>query len=574
MATDYQLTESFQKNKSDYIRPGEYIKIVAINRATGYMGTARVQLARSNLGDLTVLAPPIVLSPPHLKIWAERKYNVEQGITQGEARNYTIGTEGAALTSDTTITIYTEWLDEHGKPLPEELGLDNGEQYGFTGRLARVVAPNQLQGENSGSDLASFAIAPGRKTQVIKVGSNLTTAEHYYVHVIGKGKDQECSGAGSCPSFTSLGFNAPYNHRPNLLVPFLVPLPDEDLTWQEYNNYRGLLADDTVINKPNKPLPAYSWAYRPEYQFSQYGLKMQGIKATDASGTATNTNLLTSDSPVISSGDDYITAFYSLISSSFDRLTAIDGKQELVLALGEQEQVVTIGEDQSITFSNLEHLAQLNPEDFLTMRLYTNNDTSNILWEWAFTTMDIDIDSDNNNGLDEPDRSLAEEEIEGAENYSGKIIAINDGDINGNDIPDFAEFKYLDENANKVDLRFVPIIFEIPPHVNIAEATLTFIYSASNPTAVTSVNKGTADAPQIEYTPTTGYQRLWLVNADETRRPETITHHGHYIAPNVKYTLNDLGFSSFVRNKTFYIEGIAKSEAGEAQIQTVLEYEI
>jgi hypothetical protein len=49
-----------------------------------------------------------------------------------------------------------------------------------------VVGTNQLQGTNGGSDLAEFAIAPGRKTQVINVGSNLTTAEHYYVHVIGK----------------------------------------------------------------------------------------------------------------------------------------------------------------------------------------------------------------------------------------------------------------------------------------------------------------------------------------------------------------------------------------------------
>jgi hypothetical protein len=110
--------------------------------------------------------------------------------------------------------------------------------------LAKVVAPNQLQGENAGSDLASFAIPPGRKTQVIKVGSNLTTAEHYYVHVIGKGKNQDCSGRGSCPSVTTTGMTAPYDKRPNLLVPFLVPLPDEDLTWQEYNKYRGLLADE------------------------------------------------------------------------------------------------------------------------------------------------------------------------------------------------------------------------------------------------------------------------------------------------------------------------------------------
>ncbi|RHW74803.1 Ig-like domain-containing protein [Colwellia sp. RSH04] len=391
-ATEYQLTEPFQKRKSDYIREGETIKIVAINRATGYIGTAKAQIKPQSRGDLTVLAPPIALRPPNLKIWAERKYDVEQGLTKGEERLYTIGSEGAALTSDTTVTIYTEWLDEYGNPLPEELGLDNGEQYGFTGRLAKVVAPGQLQGVGAGNDLASFAIAPGRKTQVINVGSNLSTAEHYYVHVIGKAKDQECGSGGSCPSFTELGSKAPYDTRPNLLVPFLVPLPDEDRTWIEYHTYRGLMADEEITDKPNKPLPAYSWAYRPEYQFSQFGLEMQEINATqtDGQGAETSTNLLTGDNPTITSSDDYITALYSLISSNHDRLTAIDGPQELVLALGQEEQLITIGEDKSITFSNIEHLASLDPEDFLSMRLYANNDASNILWEYAFEFLNIE----------------------------------------------------------------------------------------------------------------------------------------------------------------------------------------
>ncbi|MCI2285253.1 Ig-like domain-containing protein [Colwellia sp. MSW7] len=253
------------------------------------------------------------------------------------------------------------------------------------------MAPNQLQGVGAGNDLASFAIAPGRKTQVISVGSNLTTAEHYYVHVIGKGKDQECSGGGSCPGFSNTGTTAPYDTRPNLLVPFLVPLPDEDRTWIDYRTYRGLLADEAITNKPNKPLPAYSRAYRPEYQFSQYGLEMKEINATatDANGAETSTNILKSDSPTITSSDDYITALYSLISSNNDRLTAIDGPQELVLALGEEEQLITIGEDQSITFSNIAHLASLDPEDFLSMRLYTNNDASNILWEYAFGSFGV-----------------------------------------------------------------------------------------------------------------------------------------------------------------------------------------
>ena len=86
----------------------------------------------------------------------------------------------------------------------------------------------------------------------------------------------------------------------------------------------------------------------------------------------------------ISSSDELITVLNSLIYSSFDRLTPIDGPQELVLALGEQEQLITIGEDQSISFDDVGSLGALDPEDFLTMRLYANNDSSNVLWEYAF----------------------------------------------------------------------------------------------------------------------------------------------------------------------------------------------
>ncbi len=35
-----------------------------------------------------------------------------------------------------------------------------------------------------------------------------------------------------------------------------------------------------------------------------------------------------------------------------------------------------------------------------------------MLWEWAFTILDIDIDSDNNDGVDLPQRSREEEDIE------------------------------------------------------------------------------------------------------------------------------------------------------------------
>jgi hypothetical protein len=98
------------------------------------------------------------------------------------------------------------------------------------------------------------------------------------------------------------------------------------------------------------------------------------------------------DSPAIGSADDRITALYSLISSIAGELIPIDGQRQLLLSLGESEVQVTVGADQSIEFSNLSALSQLASEDVLALRLYSNNDSANILWEYAFGTVAIATD--------------------------------------------------------------------------------------------------------------------------------------------------------------------------------------
>jgi len=143
------LTESFRRRGENFLRPGETVRIVAINRATGYIGTARTALdnsAGNSGGAISILVPDIVMRPPNLKVWASRDLTVEHGLTQGEDRSFTIGTEGAALTSDTTVRILTEWLDHDGSPLPQGLTSDNGSDFGYTGRLARIVASGTLGG--------------------------------------------------------------------------------------------------------------------------------------------------------------------------------------------------------------------------------------------------------------------------------------------------------------------------------------------------------------------------------------------------------------------------------------------
>jgi hypothetical protein len=131
-----------------------------------------------------------------------------------------------------------------------------------------------------------------------------------------------------------------------------------------------------------------------KFHISQYSLEIDEINKTrqNADDVTETTNLLEQNIPTLDSGDDYLEAFFSLIGSTFDRLDPIDGEQQLILTLGEEEVAVTLGENKQIRFDNLEHLALLDPEDFLTMRLYANNDAANILWEYAFVSLEAAVD--------------------------------------------------------------------------------------------------------------------------------------------------------------------------------------
>jgi hypothetical protein len=398
-SSKYKMTEPFQKRESDHLKSGEWIRVVAINRATGYMATQRTQLqdaSQNEGGALNVPLNDMTLMPPNLKVWAERSYEVEDGLTKGEDRHYLVGAEGAALTSDTYIRVYTEWLDEEGRALPEDLGKDNGEQYGLTGRLAKVATENVLTPvsgfSSSGSDLANFPIAPGRNTQVLRLNDNLTTPEHFYIHVSGTQKDESPDfGTGTAEGILAT--------RPEKITPFLAPLYDENKDWKTWNAYRDLkreqASQETPVpedEKPIKPLPTYVWGYRPEYQFSQYQLELEEINRVtlNEQGQEVKTNILDSKTPLISSTDELIDVLYSLFGNDNPRLDPIDGPQDLVLALGEEELKLQLGEDKQIRFENIEHLASLTPEDFLTLRLYTNQDAGNILWEYAFEHIYLD----------------------------------------------------------------------------------------------------------------------------------------------------------------------------------------
>src|SRR5690606_38392740 len=165
-------------------------RVAATTRATAAMRSARIPLSevRQTGACLTLPGAALHMAPPNRKVWPERSYQVEAGLTANDPdRKFIIGAEGASLTSDASIVVYTECLDHDGRPLPE--GLD-AKTFGLTGRLAKVVANDTLAAV-ADSDLASFPIGPGRQTQVIQVRDNLTRPEHYYIHVSGRAEAGE-----------------------------------------------------------------------------------------------------------------------------------------------------------------------------------------------------------------------------------------------------------------------------------------------------------------------------------------------------------------------------------------------
>ncbi|MDF3012889.1 MAG: hypothetical protein K0Q78_1093 [Cellvibrio sp.] len=392
-STGYELEESFREHESNHLRSGEWVRIVVINRATGYMGTRRVQLNEASQNDKGMMSTPveeIVLSPPNLKIWAERTYEQKYGLEKNKEQINVIGAEGGALTDDKLVTVYTEWYDEEGRPLPSGLGEDNGEQFGFTGRMARVIGSGQIGevGVVGKEHLAQFPIMPGRQTQVLHIKSNLTAAEHFYIHVSGTAKDES-------PQFDSGNTTQALTGRPAGLAPFLTPLYDENQDWKAWsawNQVKRAYDAELLDEEPTKPLPSYVWSYRPEYQFSQFGLEMESIlrEYTDEAGQKNSQELLLDQAidnriPTIRSNDDLVSIFYSLFQQQHERLTPVDGEQELVFSLGANEVKATVSSNGELRFDNLAHLDLIDPTDLLTLRLYLNHDAGNTLWEWAFT---------------------------------------------------------------------------------------------------------------------------------------------------------------------------------------------
>ncbi|MDE1462695.1 hypothetical protein [Spartinivicinus poritis] len=370
-----KMNPALLEHKADHLRTGEPVRVIAINRATGYIGTALTTLGGTQAGgNITSPVPTIIMSPPNLKVWATRRYQPQGIKANSDAERHNIGNEGAALTSDYIIEVHTEWLDENDRPLPAEL-----EGRGYTARLAKIVQdPSNSDDPLAASQIHEIAIDPGRRLQLVKFTEGNAGNFHYYFQVNGSPIDRE-NDFSSNPDHDGV-----LKYRPKTYVPLQVQLYDEKHTLARK-------AELQRLDKENEFEPIYHWVYRPELQFSVYDLEIDAIRRK--TGDNKTVNIYGEKIPVISGSDNALEVAFDLISPAFNQLETIDGKREFVLAMGEQEygfEVKREGSEQTIVFNNIEHLSEIEPEDYLTLRLFLNNDASNILWEYAFEYLAID----------------------------------------------------------------------------------------------------------------------------------------------------------------------------------------
>ena len=409
-----QLEPNLHQRNSDFLKPGEVIRIVAINRSTGYVGTQRHTLG-SGEEALRPIRQPLVMRPPNVRVWAEREYKVEKGATKDEEREYIIGQEGAGTIEDTQIVVYTEWLDHDGSPLPKELGRNDGKDFGLTGRLQQVVGPNKLS--QPAGETNEFGIQPGKHTQVIELPGSGRLPGHFYVHVIGTGLNQECLEASqnvNCATFEEEQAHPVFTGRPYYAAPIRVPVFDEDThleTLLVFNQERDRLIELQTENNPTpggidpseliKPQTQYAWVHRPEYAFSLVELDVKNIQREykDENNRIQTVDILDQTPPIIASGDELVRLLYSGNTGNDNTLDPIDSAQDpndrYLWSLGEAEAAVTFDdEEHTIEFEDLENLSLLEVDDILTLRLLSNVDTQNILYEWAFEFFGITLISE------------------------------------------------------------------------------------------------------------------------------------------------------------------------------------
>lgn len=151
--------------------------------------------------------------------------------------------------------------------------------------------------------------------------------------------------------------------------------------------------------------------------------------------------------------------------------------------------------------------------------------------------VDLDIDSDNNNGIEDPDRSCEEEQIENQ--GAGKVLFVAEGDSDGDGYPDWLDG--MDFTTNKPSgALLVPLVLDIGPYAASADAriTLQFDEAIANPLG------------EIMW----GRLRIWTAGGNAVRGISPVTAGGNRVPSDEAMTVSELGISG--GKVTLWVEAV------------------
>ena len=187
---------------------------------------------------------------------------------------------------------------------------------------------------------------------------------------------------------------------------------------------------------------------------------------------------------------------------------------------------------------------------------------------------DLEVDSNNDGQITAADNSNKD-----ARGASGVVLIVNSFDGDDDGIPDFADGYNRDTSTGSApsgyylastadnqapDQYFYPIGVTLPAGINLSTAKIRFIYSDSNPLAVTG--DGTPENP---FTPAPGILRLWDVSPDQRSTGRSVADGGDFVESGGSYTPSQLGFTA--SSKTLYLEAVNATTEGPQEISIELD---
>jgi len=209
-----------------------------------------------------------------------------------------------------------------------------------------------------------------------------------------------------------------------------------------------------------------------------------------------------------------------------------------------------------------------NSNDVVISLRYTNGSDQTATDSVSLTCygVDLDIDTDNNGVIDYSDTEDEYEDVDGNPLYPGKLVLVNNSDVDDDGVPNFADgidsYDNIGVGAGGV---FTPITLNVPEPIDLNVAKVKFNYLGSDPKAVPDgdliqTNIVSGSITNAFYS-ATGHLRIWKNDGSASRSAREVDDSGDYVKNGSEYLIRYLFRSGAMleREIPLFVEGVNSS---------------